>query len=288
MHKHTLTHILGDWPRSLTSSCVDELSNITESRQRMKTFPEQRKGLIKKSLLVTLCLFRPTTKRPPAPAGLSELSPSFNSFQVGQKNKDTKRGAIFWSGWDINDESEKRKVAEHWGDEDREGSTNRGLDWKAKGQRVSIGHFFYIFGLHNKTENYKTVCKEHAITRFTCSVVLFSAVFVCPNSLAAMQRYETDVCVGHYCNRSIYFIYPGRNGWSAPSGRVRTHTQTHIHGKPFFVYPANNRREALKLSLRVCHLCHCLTFSFPMVTFFFPMSILAFFIHSGSPEPSCV
>lgn len=74
---------------------------------------------------------------------------------------------------------------------------------------------------------------------------------VCPKELAAMQRYETDVSVGHYCNRSIYFIYPGRDGWSAPSGH--THTQTHtahtwqspamveFHGKA-----ASNRSEALE------------------------------------------
>lgn len=50
---------------------------------------------------------------------------------------------------------------------------------------------------------------------------------MCAEELAAMLSYETDVCVGHYCNRSIYFIYPGRNGWSAPSGR----THKHIHGE---------------------------------------------------------
>jgi len=71
------------------------------------------------------------------------------------------------------------------------------------------------------------------------------SVCVCPKELAAMQSYETDVCVGHYCNRSIYFIYPGRDGWSAPSGHI-AHTwqspaMVGFHGKS-----ASNRREALK------------------------------------------
>lgn len=46
---------------------------------------------------------------------------------------------------------------------------------------------------------------------------------VCVKELAAMFSHEADVCVGHYRNRSIYFIYPGRTGWSAPSGLTRKH-----------------------------------------------------------------
>lgn len=69
--------------------------------------------------------------------------------------------------------------------------------------------------------------------RFACSnqlrrsqpIVLLRKC-VCPKELAATQRNETDVRVGHYCNRSIYFIYPGRDGWSAPSGH--THTSTYM------------------------------------------------------------
>lgn len=46
----------------------------------------------------------------------------------------------------------------------------------------------------------------------------------CPNELAALER--TDVHVGHYCNRSIYLIVTGRDGWSPPSGH--THANTFI------------------------------------------------------------
>lgn len=57
-YTHTHTHngrlaMLSN-PFLCTRTC---LSNITESRQRRKTFAEQRKVLIRKRLLVTLCLF---------------------------------------------------------------------------------------------------------------------------------------------------------------------------------------------------------------------------------------
>lgn len=51
-------------------------------------------------------------------------------------------------------------------------------------------------------------------------------MLLCPKNLATVQRYETDVCVSLYSNRSIYFIYPGRDGWSAPSGYAHTHSHT--------------------------------------------------------------
>lgn len=59
-----------------------------------------------------------------------------------------------------------------------------------------------------------------------CLPVALLRMCVCPKELAAMQRNGTDVCVGHYCNRTIYFIYPGRDGWSAPSGH--THTSSNM------------------------------------------------------------
>lgn len=36
--------------------------------------------------------------------------------------------------------------------------------------------------------------------------IVLECVCVRPKELAAIDRCETDVRVGHYCNRSIYFI----------------------------------------------------------------------------------
>lgn len=85
-----------------TRSC---LSNITESRQLRETFAEQRRGLIKKSLLVTLP-FLLTTKRRPAQGGSYELCPSLDSFLVGEKHQGSRKrkngrtgeGAVFAVG----------------------------------------------------------------------------------------------------------------------------------------------------------------------------------------------
>lgn len=111
------------------------LSNITESRQRRKTFAEQRRGLIRKSLLVALCLSLLTTKRTPAPGGLSELSPSLDSFLVGEKHRGrrnrkngrTGEGAIlkwirleWWKGGE-----KSCRVESGWGDRKR--NSNRGF-----------------------------------------------------------------------------------------------------------------------------------------------------------------
>lgn len=44
------------------------------------------------------------------------------------------------------------------------------------------------------------------------------------HELAALER--TDVHVHLYCNRSIYLILPGRDGWSLPSGHMHASTFT--------------------------------------------------------------
>lgn len=104
------------------------LSNITESRQRRKTFAEQRRGLIQKSLLVTLCLFPKLQRDHMPPVAHPNCPPSLDSSLGREKHQrggnrkkmaGQERGQ-FWSGSDCRDERKKRTVAGWRGDEEAE------------------------------------------------------------------------------------------------------------------------------------------------------------------------
>ncbi len=106
---------------------------------------------------------------------------------------------------------------------------------------------------------------------------------------SSAEEWNRCVCVGHYCNRSTYFIYPGRDGWSAPSGH--THTSTYMaitsHGRVSWVVSqqqegsSNDDYMCVRLcghdSVRISHLCHCLNFSLFLFSWRIFFSFLAVF-----------